>query len=170
MSSADALQTRPIRSAPKLIVDLSKVDLSGRMLSREDLEKWIPHRDKMALLDEVVWYRPDFSQGVALKRVRNDEFWVPGHFPDRPILPGVLMVEAGAQLASFLFHGRRNDDCLAGFTRIENAVFRGQVVPGQDLHLLAREVKYQPRRFVSDIQGVVDDRLVFEARITGMVL
>ena len=93
-----------------------------------------------------------------------------GHFPGRPILPGVLMVEAGAQLASFLFHGRRNDDSIAGFTRIENAVFRGQVTPGHDLILLAREVKYQPKRFISDIQGVVDDRLVFESRITGMVL
>ena len=96
--------------------------------------------------------------------------WVPGHFPGRPILPGVMMIEAGAQLASFLFHCRRNDDCIAGFTRIENAVFRGQVVPGQDLVVLAREVKYQPRRFISDIQGIVADRLVFEARITGMVI
>lgn len=170
MSSADALQTQPLRAAPKLIVDLDTVDLSGRMLSRRDLEKWIPHRETMALLDAVIWHQPNFSQGVAIKHVRHDEFWVSGHFPGRPILPGVLMVEAGAQLASFLFHGRRNDDCIAGFTRIENAVFRGQVLPGQELILLAREVRYQPRRFISDIQGVVEDRLVFESRITGMVL
>ena len=60
MSSADTLQTRPLRAAPKLIVDLAQVDLSGQMLSREDLEKWIPHRDRMALLDGVVWHTSDF--------------------------------------------------------------------------------------------------------------
>lgn len=170
MSSADALETRPLRSPPKFIVDLSQVDMDQAMVSRAALEERIPHRGVMSLLDGVIWHDEGYKQGIAIKRVQNDEFWVPGHFPGRPMMPGVMMIEAGAQLASFLFHCRRNDDCIAGFTRIENAVFRGQVLPGQELIVLAREVKYQPRRFISDIQGIVADRLVFEARITGMVI
>ena len=170
MTSVNAVQTRPLRPGPEPLIDLSKIDMAARALTKADLERWIPHRGSMALLDSVIWHDPMFSQGVAIKHVSADEFWVGGHFPGRPMMPGVLMIEAGAQLASFLFRGRRQDDALAGFTRIENAVFRGQVHPDQDLLLLAKEVKYQPRRFISDLQGFVGDRLAFEARIVGMVL
>lgn len=170
MSTADVVQPSPLRDAPKPLVDLSRIDLGERMLSRCDLDHWIPHRGAMALLDAVIWHDSGFSQGVAIKHVQLDEFWSQGHFPGRPMMPGVLMIEAGAQLASLLFRGRRNDDSIAGFTRIDNAVFRGQVLPGQDLILLAREVKYQPKRFISDIQGLTGDKLAFEARITGMVI
>jgi len=171
MSQADAVQTaRPLRPAPELIVDLDTIDFTQMALTRDDLARWNPHRGHMAQLDGVIWHAPSYQQGVAIKHVRNDEFWVDGHFPDRPLMPGVLMVEAGAQLASYLFYVRQDHECIAGFTRIDNTVFRGQVHPGQDLLILAREVKYHPRRFVSDIQGVVDGKLVFESRITGMVL
>ena len=140
------------------------------MLSRADLEKWIPHRFEMALLDGVIWHDPGFHKGVAIKHVTDSEFWAAGHFPGRPMMPGVLMIEAGAQLASLLFHSRCDREGIAGFTRIQNAIFRGKVLPGQDLILVASEVKYSPRRFISDIQGVVEDKVVFEACITGMVL
>lgn len=170
MNSADALQTRPVRPAPTPLVDISNIDLSQRMLTREDLEQWLPHRGVMSLLDGVIWHSENFSQGVAIKPVRDDEFWTAGHFPERPMLPGVLMIEAGAQLSSILFHGRSQDPRIAGFTRVKNAIFREQVHPGSDLLLLAREVKYNPRRFICDIQGFVKDRLAFEARIVGMML
>ena len=155
---------------PKLIVDLEGIDLGGKVLSRTDLERWNPHRGPFVQLDGVVWTLPDFSQGVGVKHVRDDEFWVAGHFPGRPMMPGVLMVEAGAQLASYLYYSRIGAPCIAGFTRIENTVFRGKVVPGDDLYLLCREVKYRPRLFISDVQGIVEGRLVFESRITGMVM
>jgi len=170
MSTADTAQSMKIRPAITPIVDLSGIDLNERMLTRKDLERWIPHRGVMSMLDGVVWHDPGFSQGVAIKKVRDDEFWHDGHFPGRPMLPGVIMIEAGAQLASLLFHSRSSEKGIAGFTRIENAAFRGQVLPGQDLILLAREVKYRPRRFISDIQGMVGDKFAFDARITGMVI
>ena len=140
------------------------------MLSRSDLEQRLPHRGVMMFLDGVIRHNEGFSQAVALKRVRHDDFWVEGHFPGRPMMPGVVMVEAGAQLASYLTCVRRNDSRIVAFTRIENAVFRGQVTPGSDLLILAREVKFHPRRFISDVQGWVDDRFIFEARIVGMTI
>lgn len=155
---------------PKLILDLEGIDLGAKVLTRTDLEKWNPHRGPFVQLDGVVWHSPNYSKGIGVKHVRDDEFWVEGHFPGRPMLPGVLMVESGAQMSSFMFYSRLGKPCLAGFIRIENTVFRGQVVPGDDLYLLCLEVKYHPRRFISDVQGIVDGRVVFESRITGMVV
>lgn len=171
MTSADALQTQqPLRAAPTPIIDLASVDLGAMAMTRADLESWLPHRGVMALLDGVIWHSETFSRSVAIKRVRQEEFWTRGHFPGQPMMPGVLMVEAGAQLASVMFRGRSGSDRIVVFTRIENAVFRGQVHPGQDLLILGREVRYQPRRFISDIQGVVEGKVTFDARITGMVI
>jgi len=150
------------------IIDLSALDLGARVMSREDVATWNPHRGVMALLDAVIWLKDDLSQGVALKEVRDDEFWVTGHIPGRPIMPGVLMVEAAAQLASLLYYKRAMVDTFAGFTRIEDVSFRGQVVPGDSLYLLCTEVKFSPKRFVTDVQGLVSGQIVFEGRITGM--
>jgi 3-hydroxyacyl-[acyl-carrier-protein] dehydratase len=158
------------RATRPLLFDLSEIDLGAVAVDRAGLERCNPHRGPIVQLDGVVWHAPDFTRGVAVKRVRDDEFWVSGHFPTAPVMPGVLMIEAGAQLSSFLFYSRRGEPCIAGFTRIDNTVFRGVVRPGDTLYLLSNQVKWSERRFISDLQGLVDDRIVFESRITGMVL
>ncbi|TVQ30617.1 MAG: hypothetical protein EA376_12215 [Phycisphaeraceae bacterium] len=161
---------RNVTRTPQFLIDLETLDLQKKILTREDLERWNPHRGPIAQLDGVIWHSEGYDAGVAVKHVRDDEFWVEGHFPDRALMPGILMVEAGAQLISFLFYSRRGEPCIAGFTRIDNTVFRAPVVPGDNLYLICREVKYSPRRFISDVQGVVNGKLVFESRVTGMVL
>lgn len=140
------------------------------VIDRKGLEEWIPHRGHMLQIDGVLWHSPDYTKGVAIKHVRDDEFWVPGHIPGRPILPGVLMIEASAQLSCIMYFARINKGKFAGFTRIENSVFRGTVEPGDDLLLLSLEHKFHPRRFVADVQGMVKDKIVFESRVTGMIL
>ncbi len=150
-------------------VDLSTIDLNGMMMSPEAIQKLLPHRDVMFMLDGVVWHADDFTLAVAVKKIRDDEFWCKGHIPGRPILPGVLMVESGAQLASIMYYARVKTDKFAGFTRIEDTAFRGMVVPGDTLYLVTREVKFSMRRFVADVQGIVDDKIVFESRVTGML-
>lgn len=151
------------------ILNLSVIDLNARLMSRADIARINAHRGDMAMLDGVIWLKDDLTAGVAFKDVRHDEFWVAGHIPGRPIMPGVLMVEAGAQLASVIYYRRTGIEWFSGFTRIEEVAFRGQVVPGDRLYLLCREVKFSMKRFISDIQGVVDGTIVFEGRITGMV-
>ncbi len=152
----------------KFIIDMDPLDLSHRYLDREGIATCNPHRDQMALLDGLIWKSQDNTHGVAIKHVRDDEFWVSGHFPGRAMFPGVLMVECGAQLGALLFSLRQEEKRLAAFLRIDKAVFRRAVEPGDDLYVLAREVKKQSRKFVSDIQGVVDGQLCFEARIEGL--
>lgn len=151
------------------IIDLSAIDLNATLMSRDDVAQINAHRGAMAMLDAVVWLNPELSQGVAVKHVRSDEFWVPGHIPGRPLMPGVLMIECGAQLASLIYYKRTGIEYFAGFTRIEDVAFRGQVVPGDDFYLLCREVKFSLKRFVTDIQGMVNGQIVFEGQISGMV-
>jgi 3-hydroxymyristoyl/3-hydroxydecanoyl-(acyl carrier protein) dehydratase len=158
------------KAGPKPLLDLSAIDLAACIHDKAGLERYIPHRGTMSLLDSIVWETPDFKQGIGLKRVRRDEFWVPGHFPEKPIMPGVLQIEAGAQMSCYLYNRRQPGPKVVAFLRIEDACFRSMVEPGDDLYLLCNEVKFSRRRFVSDIQGVVGDRVAFEARITGMQL
>ena len=81
------------------------------------------------------------------------------------------MVEAGAQMACYLYNIRRPEPKVIAFLRIEDCAFRSMVTPGDDLHILANEIKIGRRRFISDVQGVVGkDRIAFDARVTGMQL
>lgn len=150
------------------LFDLSAIDLNARVATRLDIERLNPHRGNMALLDYIVWHEPDFTRGVALKIVRNDEFWVPGHFPEKALFPGVLMIEAAAQLGSFLYNSRFAKPKLPVFIRIEDATFRSAVVPGDHLYLLCSDAKFSPKRFISNVQGLVGGKPAFEACITGM--
>ena len=104
----------------------------------------------------------------AYKDVRPDEFWVRGHIPGRPLMPGVLMIEAAAQMSSFYYKYVQKDPRFLGFGGVDGVKFRGQVVPGDRLLLVGKVVEIRNRRAVFDTQGVVGDRLAFEARITGM--
>lgn len=160
--------------AAPLLFDISGLDMSSVRASAEQIEAINPHRGHMRMLDRVVWLNDDITCGVGVKYVRDDEFWVAGHVPGRPLLPGVLMIEAAAQLCSFLegtkSYAIEDKVPFLGFIRCDDVIFRGQVVPGDTLVLLALEISRRRRRFESKTQAWVEDRLVFEGTITGMVI
>lgn len=154
---------------PPLLFDISDIDLDSVQYTVEDIEKVNPHRGAMRLLDGIIWCKDEpVVQCVAFKDVGHDEFWIPGHIPGRPLFPGVLMIEAGAQLASFNTLRLCKAEFM-GFTGAENIKFRGQVQPGDRFILLGQAVKIHPRRSICDIQGLVGGKIVFEGRIHGMI-
>jgi len=154
--------------APSLLVDLSSMDLDRVLWDADKIESINPHRYPFRMLDAVVWLADDFMEAVAYKEILADDWWVPGHLPGRPLFPGVLMLEAGAQLASLMSLNIVEDQKFLGFAGLENVKFRSQVVPGDRLYILGKGVQFKRRRSLCDVQGVVNGNLVFEARISGM--
>lgn len=156
--------------AGALLFDIADIDLNHIAVSREEVGILNPQCGDMRQLDHIIWVQENFSKGLGVKYVKENEFWVAGHIPGRPLFPGVLMIEAGAQLCSILHKKKTKTSSFLGFIRCDDVAFRGQVVPGDALLLLGQEEKLGARRFVSKVQGVVDGKLVFEATITGMAV
>jgi len=155
---------------PVPLFDIQGLDLDAVAVTADEVSRINPHRGHMRQLDHVIWMADDQSRALGVKHVRTDEFWVAGHIPGRPLLPGVLMIEAGAQLCSVQYKVRTREERFMGFLRCDDVSFRGQVVPGDTLYLLGQEVEFRPRRLIAACQGVVNDKIVFEATITGMML
>jgi len=155
--------------APPL-VDLSTIDLTAIAHDATAVGQVNPQAGDMRMLDHIIWISTDGCRCVGVKQVRHDEFWIPGHIPGRPLLPGVLMIEAGAQLASFMQKNKYDRQGFLGFTRCDDTSFRGQVSPGDTLYVLGQEVESTARRFISRVQGVVANRIVFESTVTGMIM
>ncbi len=156
--------------ASEPIVDLDSLDLNAVRVSPDEVGRINPQSGDMRHLDHVIWMDDAYSMAVGVKQVRDDEFWVPGHIPGRPLLPGVIMIEAVAQLGNVLYHFRSKNERFMGFTRCDDCTFRGQVVPGDTLYLLTREVVFSKRRSITYGQGMVNGKLVFEVQITGMLI
>ncbi len=154
-------------SAP--LIDLATVDLSRTAFDRAAVEAVIPQRDEMAFLDRVHLVDLDRGLAVGSRDIRADEFWVRGHIPGRPLLPGVLSLEALAQLCSFYYKTAfRDDPRFFGFGGVDGVKFRGTVVPGDRLILVVAVEEIRPRRSVFQCRAYVGDRVVVEAVITGL--
>ncbi len=156
---------------PEVHFNLATVDFSRVLADREAIRKINPQRFEMEQIDAVVYLDPHEKIIVGYKDVRPDEFWVRGHMPDYPLMPGVLMCEASAQLCCYYSRtqGIVHGDFL-GFGGMENVRFRNQVRPGDRLILVGKGLKFHRRQLVFNVQGFVADAMVFHADIIGMSL
>jgi 3-hydroxyacyl-[acyl-carrier-protein] dehydratase len=156
---------------PPLLFDLSKIDLTAEPLfDREAICKVNPQRFEMQQLDGILWYDKEKHLILGYKDVTEDEFWVRGHIPGRPLMPAVIMVEAAAQLSSFIVKHIYEMGGFIGFAGIEKAKFRSIIEPGKRLYLLCRITKFRRRKYTCGVQGVVDNTMVFEVVVSGMIL
>jgi len=155
------------RQTKESLFPVGDIDIYRPSITREALVQALPHRGDMLLLDHIAWVDRTGNQALAVKRLRHDEFWVAGHFPQQPVMPGVLMVEAGAQLALYLCQQRLPGTDSGTLLRIENARFRSGAVPGDTLLILCKLVERNRDLFCYDIQGQVGKRIAFDGRIVG---
>jgi 3-hydroxyacyl-[acyl-carrier-protein] dehydratase len=155
---------------PPLLVDLTDIDLEHVLAGPDEIRKRNSHRFEMELLDAVVHYDPENGAIVGFHEAHEDDFWVRGHIPGRPLMPGVLMVEAAAQLCSYYYKDQHPDVPFFGFAGIHDVHFRNTVSPGQRLVLIGRKKEFKRRRATFEAQGVVDGKLAFQATIIGMIV
>lgn len=156
---------------PEPLFDLARVDLNQREADIEGIRQFNLQRHEMEQLDAVVYINPDEQVVIGIKDVRDDEFWVRGHMPGYPIMPGVIMVEAAAQLCSYYV---RKYNLLPGhffgFLGLENVRFRGRVHPGDRLVIVAKPVRIHRRQTVFNTQAFVKDTMVFHGDVLGIPL
>jgi 3-hydroxyacyl-[acyl-carrier-protein] dehydratase len=136
-------------------------------LDIQAIAKILPHRYPFLLIDRIV--ELEDMRVVGLKNVTINEPFFQGHFPEFPVMPGVLIVEAMAQVAAVLVLNRVEDreNKIVFFASIREAKFRRPVVPGDQLRIEVTFLKLKPS--VAKIQGkaTVDEQLVAEAEIVA---
>jgi len=156
---------------PPLIVDPATLDLTRIVADREAIRQVNPQRYEMEQLTAIVLVDREQQMVVGYKDVSADEFWVRGHLPGYPLLPGVLICEAAAQLCSYYIvvtHLLEGD--FLGFGGLENVRFRSPVRPGDRLLLIGKAVRIKRRHTLFTVQGFVGPTMVFHGDIIGMPL
>lgn len=153
---------------PSFLYDLSRVDLNRIVVPMEEIRKIIPQRFEMEQLSGIVHIDQPADTIIGFKDVTLDEFWVRGHIPGRPLMPGVMMIECAAQLCAYWTMLRHPEMGFVGFAKCDDTRFRGTVVPPARLYMIAKMLELGRRRAVASCQGIYNDTLVFESLITGM--
>jgi len=143
----------------------------NQTLTIGQIMEYLPHRYPFLLIDRVV----EFERGqriVAIKNVTINEPFFLGHFPELPIMPGVLVIEAMAQAGCILLLSEvaDRDKKLVVFTGIEGAKFRRQITPGDQLRLEVNVLSFRPRQGRMEGKAYVDGKLACEATLTCAVV
>ncbi len=134
-------------------------------LNREQIKKIIPHREPFLLLDEVFDLEPG-QKGRGKFLVESGQIWLQGHFPNYPLLPGVLLIESLAQLgAVVVLAENESSDRLPLFAGMEEVKFRRQVRPGDLVHLEIEIIRARSNFGLGQGRALVEGELAGEGRL-----
>ena len=151
------------------ILDLAAIDFSQTVCGIEAIREVNKQRFEMEQLTAIVHMDLPERLIVAYKDIADDEFWVRGHIPGRPLMPGVVMCEVAAQMASVLLYRLAEEKPeFIGFGGMDGVRFRGQVVPGDRFVIVGKVEVLSTRLSKLKAQGFVGDKMVFEGTILGI--
>ena len=136
-------------------------------MTQEEIKKILPHRDKMLLLDEVS-KEDDTAHG--LYRVRGDEWFLQGHFPDSPVVPGVILCEILAQSVCILLAGQIPEGKVPMYTGLNNVRFKSPVLPGDLFETRCRLTRSKAPFYFAEGSGFVGERLCIKAEFSFAIM
>jgi len=141
------------------------VDLAG-------VHERIPQRYELGLLHGILHYDAGAKLAIGFHQSSESDFWVRGHIPGRPLMPGVVMVEAAAQLSAWLSSNLmvQEEGKMFGFGGVDKVRFRGQVAPGDRMLLVSRIDRMRRALVRFTTQAFVGDTMVFEGEIIGVTI
>ncbi len=153
------------------IFDPERVDPRMIAIPKQEILAMNPQRYEFEQIDSVLHLDAEANLAVACKLQTLEEFWVRGHIPGRPLMPGVLMIEMAAQLCSLFYHKKigSGGKKFFGFGGVDKVKFRGSVNPGDLLVMMTKARSLHSRISVFDCQGFVGPKMVFEGIITGVI-
>ena len=146
--------------------------MENKELSIKEIKKLIPHREPMLLIDKVKIIKP-FITAVGEKKIKNNDHYFKGHFPNKPIMPGVFIIEALAQTASVLvMHSLKmtSDNKLVYFMSLENAKFRKPVTPNSTLILNVKKKQHRGLVWKFSGEAKVNNIKVADAIYSAMIV
>ena len=138
------------------------------MMTINEIMKYLPHRYPFLLVDRII----DLQPGVSITGIKNvsiNEPFFQGHFPGQPIMPGVLIIEAMAQVAGVMAFRSGIEGKAVFFMSIEKAKFRRPVVPGDQLKLEIKVLQQRGNVWKFSGTATVDEKIASEAEFTAMV-
>lgn len=155
------------------LVDLSLLDLSRTVVPDDELRKVLPHREHFQLLDGICHFDRERKLAIGFKDWPADAWWAAGHVPGKPLMPGVLMIEGAAQVASFLIKKTSDWDIerFVGLAGLNEVRFRGTVVPPARVYFVAGDMQVSGRRLARmPAQAFCNGQMTMEMELLGMML
>lgn len=140
------------------------------MLNKEEIKKIIPQREPFLMIDEVESYVPGKS-ATAYKYINEEEYYFKGHFPENPIMPGVLIVESLAQTGAVaILSMEENKGKNALFGGIDKLRFKKQVLPGDKLKLEVEIIKKKGPIGIGEAIATVEGKIVAKGELTFAIV
>lgn len=157
---------------PSQLLNLDNIDLTKTLVDEAGIYERMPHRHEFQLLTGVCYLNAEQQSIVTYCDVTDQDWWVRGHVPGRPLLPGVLMLEMAAQTSGLMVKLLTENQGFVAFGGVNHCKFRDSLTPKPSLRLyiLAKATDLRRRRIVADTQGICDDKMIFEAEITGLTM